>query len=222
MAAWNVTHSWNPTLVQKYCDYTAHRAPAICAGRENLDCADLCLKILVEAAKGHGLPLRIEAMVRGDYRIFAPADSRWTWWMDFQTQLLDEVEANEVASGRGANYGNTLRIPVSAVRAGDMLAHGNRATGAFGHIQLVVSSTLASQTFAGPPTSGRAEIYQGNLEWGGMHRVPTPVQHAWYWFEERNFWYRREGEPRENAKTMWRNRNITAVRWNFEQFNVRD
>ena len=248
MPAWAVSGQWTGTQVEGYRNYAADRVRTMFTAQEPIDCADLCLKILVEFAKGARLPLRIEAetgpgsgplapradlggpvgpaMGRPRYELFDPSMMRWRDWRSFQTAVLAGVEANEIAGGGGANYGNTCRINIGDLKPGDMLAHLSRAPigprhGTYGHIQLVVSSNLRSARQAGPPSGGSALVYQGNLErrhwYSGNEAVP--IQRGRYNFRGGVLRYKRDQKPEEDFTASWARYRVIPIRWNFNQFN---
>src|SRR5207247_1402150 len=139
---------------------------------------------------------------------FDPQSDEWTSWLDFQNAVLRGVEANELVDGRGNKFANTFKIAVSDISAGDILAHtshsmlGSRA-GTWGHVQLVAESSLRSSTFEGPPGSGRATIFQGNITTHLRGSVPDPVQKGEYFFKGSDFKFKREGQSEQDGSALW-------------------
>lgn len=223
--AWTATGTWNRQHVQGYRAHVALRCPQMYARHEYIDCANLCLKLLVEYAYRERLPVVIEGRVDDRYTVFDSGDRAHSTWESFQTAVLEGIEANELFDGHGSNFGNTYGIHGSDLASGDMLAHlsgaavGSRS-GTWGHAQLVFASVLHFPHWGAVPDWGSAVIYQGNLDYGLFGSHPTMVQHGVYWFdEEGRFWYRRDNGPRQDAAALWRRSTIKPVRWNFAQFN---
>ncbi|UQA61365.1 hypothetical protein [Polyangium aurulentum] len=254
MPAWNHTSAWNDSAIERYRSFAARRAVGLYNKHEVIDCANFCLKILIEFASGKGLPVVIFGRT-GSKNVETALASHLPEWSSteaFMQAVLDGIEANEIIDGHGSAYKNTVTVAVSDMLPGDMLGHLSEAPiggrkGTWGHMQLVTSTTLRSPYGRAIPTSGSAQIYQGNLSTGIFGSSPTTVQKGSYYFRSdqtggvalntavgrmfvgrskpsspllgEKFYYTREGQNEKDAAEMWRDQDITPVRWNFNQFN---
>jgi hypothetical protein len=201
------------------------------------------LKVLIEFARGWELRLVLEARERrpaasghvgeypaaipmpDEYAAFDSQSGRWTDWQSYQRDVLHEFQTNEVASGPGANFGNTYAIAVRDLKPGDMITYMSDAPwyasrhGRRGHVQLVVESTLRASGFSGPPESGNAHIFQGNLGRSGRRYVPDPVQEGRYFWRANSLRYQRDQNPETEWAPEWRRLDGLCISWNFAQFN---
>lgn len=234
MSAWKHHAYWSEKTIADYRAYAAMRAKVLFCSLETLDCANFCLQILIEYAADSGLPVCLRGNAGDDNhdQTFRSRDDTWSDKTAFMDAVLLGIEVKELIDAsissnvKGDDFHNTSPIALHDLQSGDMLAHlseapiGKRA-GTWGHMQLVVSSTLGTDRADGVPTYGAAEIYQGNLEprFVILGSKPTYVQKGNYWFDGDQFEYQREGQSKQDGAALWRSMLVTPVRWNYTQFN---
>jgi hypothetical protein len=225
MPAWPHRSTWTPETIARYRAFVQLQCPALYGAGIQLDCADLCVDLLVSWAAHNGLPVILEGYSEGQYVCFDSQDRRWSSGAEFSSAVLAGIEANELVGGRGTLFGNTYMIDLSDLSAGDMLVSASQASfghraGAWGHMQMVVSSSLRGPR-TGAPTSGRAVIFQGNLraEYFIFHYVASAIQRGEYFFDAGRLMFRREGAAARDFGSDWTRLTVSPCRWNFAQFN---
>jgi hypothetical protein len=216
MAAWTVRNFWDLSSIGQYRHFVAARARRFASHGTRLTCEDLALRLVIEFAAAHELPLRLRNGTSANG--FATGRPEFRSASDYEARVLSSLGARDLLlPGNTREIGNAQRDEPGAFRRaapGDIvfLDYVN-----YGHIQ-VITEVLGN----------RVGIAQGNLQsysllcgMTGSADDPTsscyagaPVAALGYEFRDGYWRYDRAGSERVLYEHQGR-----ILQWDFTAFN---